>query len=500
MTQLTKRTSSPSHRFGLSKSKISAFEQCAKRLWLSVHRPKEAKFDEGSDLRFAVGNEVGEAACSLYPSGFMVEAEPDLSAALETTKKLLDAGHTEAIFEATFEHEGVLVRVDILEPAPIGGWQIAEVKSSTKAKDYHLGDLATQVWVLREAGLEISHAAIRHLNNQFELTCKGEWVGLFQDAELLEAIEPLVQGRSTVTAAARKVLSEPEPDIAVGPHCHTPFDCEFSAYCSSNLAQGPDWPVTVLPGGGGKRWLEQGVEDLLEIEPDQLKSQIHKRVYQATVEDRPYHDVEGARRAVSEWAYPRSWLDFETIAFALPRWIGTRPYQQVPFQFSLHVEQLGEKIEHSEFLDLTGEDPRRQCALALLETVPQAGAVITYNAGFERSCIRTLTNACPDLASDLENIERRIVDLLPVTKANWYHRDQRGSWSIKAVLPTISGGSAYSDMRVQSGVQAQTAYLEAIYPETPTACRHAIAKDLLAYCKKDTEAMIALVKHLTAWS
>lgn len=483
-------------RYGLSKSRISAFEQCPKRLWLSVHRANEAKFDEGSELRFAVGNEVGDIACSLHPDGIMVEAEPDLAAALAKTEALLSSDRTGPIFEATFQHEGLLVRVDILEQDSDGSWRIAEVKSSTKAKNYHHGDLATQVWVLEQAGLKVAKAAIRHLNNQFELSHVGEWDGLFSDTELLQDITPIIEERAEIVSRARSTLYGDEPDIPIGPHCSSPFQCEFSAYCSASIDAGPDWPVTVLPSGAGKRWLQNGVADLFDIDVGELKSDIHKRVYQATVTDQPYHDVEGARSAMSQWKFPRSWLDFETIAFAVPRWIGTRPYQQIPFQFSVHIEQPDGSIEHQEFLDLSGEDPRRACATALLELLPSTGAIIAYNANFEKGCIKTLAKACTDLAPELEQLYSRVVDLLPVTKAAWYHRDQRGSWSIKAVLPTISNGSAYTDLAVQSGVEAQRAFLEAIDPETSPERKHKIDADLRAYCQKDTRAMVDLAKHL----
>ena len=178
-------------RFGLSKSKITAFEQCPRRLWLSVHRRDLAEQDDGAEARFATGHEVGAIACALLPDGVMVEAEPDLAAALATTRALLDGGHDRPIFEATLEHDGVLVRIDVLEPDGSGGWHMAEVKSSTKAKDYHLGDLATQLWVARNAGVTVTGASIRHIDNRFLLEREGDWHGLFADADLMAPAEPL---------------------------------------------------------------------------------------------------------------------------------------------------------------------------------------------------------------------------------------------------------------------------------------------------------------------
>lgn len=491
------RTMQSPRRHGLSKSKISAFEQCPKRLWLSVHRPELAQFDEGAELRFAAGHEVGAAACSLVSDGVMVEADPDLAAAVARTRALLDAGHDAAIFEATFQHEGVLVRVDILEPDGTGGWRIAEVKSSTKAKDYHLGDLATQVWTVRNAGLSISSAAIRHVDSGFVLTREGDWEGLFHDVELLDTIEPITADRELVVAAARETLAGPEPAVEVGAQCSAPFACEFAGHCHAALPPGPKWPVTILPNGGGKRWLELGIVDLHEVDAAALANKLHQRVHRATIDDEHYHDVDGARAAMAGWTYPRIWLDFETIAFAVPRWIGTRPYQQVPFQFSAHVEMADGSVEHREFLSLDGNDPRRACAEALTTLIPDEGTVIAYNASFEKTCIRDLAKAFPDLSEALLSICNRVVDLLPVAKANWYHRDQRGSWSIKAVLPTVAPHLDYAGLAVKDGAHAQAAYLEAIAEGTTPERWQELDEGLRAYCCRDTEAMMVLAARLS---
>jgi len=199
---------------------------------------------------------------------------------------------------------------------------------------------------------------------------------------------------------------------------------------------------------------------------------------------------------IDSWAFPRTWLDFETIGFVMPRWVGTSPYQAVPFQFSAQVEQAdGTRIEQA-FLDLSGNDPRRACAQALL-ALPPTGAVIAYNAGFERGCIKSLAFACPDLADDLMGLADRLVDLLPVTRATWYHRDQRGSWSIKAVLPTVAPELDYSELAVGDGMAAQEAYLEATDPSCTAMRKVEIERDLRIYCGRDTEAMIVLARHLT---
>ncbi|MNS65346.1 hypothetical protein D3C72_985070 [compost metagenome] len=489
------RDAMTSARHGLSKSRLAAFEQCPRRLWLSVHARDLAQADPGAGAGFAAGHEVGAVACMLLPDGVMVEAKPGLVAALSKTRALLDAGWDRPIFEATFEHDGVLVRVDVLEPDGSGGWLMAEVKGTTKPKAHHLPDLATQAWVAREAGLSITSAAIRHVDSGFVLAQEGRFDGLFADAECIELVEPIVAGRADVVADARAVLAGGEPGVKPGDHCRDPFPCEFEGYCRRGQPAGPEWPVTILPHGGGRAWLEEGVDDLLALSEDQLANPLHKRVHRATATGVPYHDVEGARSAISAWAWPRAYLDFETIGFAVPRWIGTGPYQQVPFQFSVHVEQADGQLDHGEFLDLGGGDPRRGCAEALLALVPGEGAVIGYNASFERGRILELAGAFPDLKEALEDMAARVVDLLPVTRAHWYHRDQRGSWSIKAVLPTVAPHLDYGGLEVKDGGQAQEAYMEAI-SGAGEARRVALDRGLRVYCGRDTEAMVVLAHRL----
>lgn len=482
-------------QFGLSKSKITMFEQCAKRLWLSVHRPDLVEYDDGAEARFSTGNAVGDLACAMLPHGIMVLVDPDLATALSVTQELLALRPRRPIFEATLQHDGVLVRIDILEPLKGGGWRMAEVKSSGSAKPYHHGDLATQLWVARHCGLNIRRACIRHVDTSFVLKREGEYRGLFFDTELLDEIEDVIEGRDVVVGDARKTLGGKEPRIDCGDHCSSPFACEFIVYCRSSLPSPPEWTVDVLCNGGGKKWRKQGIEALADVDPLQLTNVVHQRIHHATMSGAPFHDQKGAVASMKEWAFPRTWLDFETIGFAIPRWIGTRPYQQVPFQFSAHVERKSGEMEHHEFLSLDGQDPRRACAEALVKMLPSKGSVIAYNASFERSQILSLAAAFADLAQQLQSIADRLVDLLPVARAHWYHRDQRGSWSIKAVLPTVSNLD-YSTLEVKDGGNAQEAYLEAIKPECCDNRRAALSEALKAYCGRDTEAMIVLARRL----
>ena len=488
----------PRRRFGLSKSKITAFEQCPKRLWLQTHKPDVGELDPGAEMRFASGHLVGEAACSLCSGGVMIEAEPDMQAAIDRTADLIATAGDQPLFEATFAHDGVLVRVDIMEPDGQGGWHVAEVKSSTSRKEYHLADLATQLWVMREAGVPVTSAAIRHLNNQFVLAREGDYRGLFADTPSLDEAKPIAAKRAKVIAEIREMLAGPEPDIGPGDHCSDPFECDYQAYCARDLTPAR-YPVASLPRVSKQivaKWADAGIGELTDVPPGSFTNAVHAKIHDATLSGEPFHDREGAKLAVGGWTYPRSYLDFETIAFALPKWLETKPWEQVPFQFSLHVEAEDGELAHHEFLSLDGNDPRRACAEALVAMVPTDGCVIAYNASFERGCLIRLAERFFDLESDLRAIADRLVDLLPVARDHWYHPDQCGSWSIKKVLPTIPSASSYDELEVGDGAAAQMAYFEAINPGTCSVRRGELEALLKIYCAKDTFAMIEVLQHL----
>ena len=241
---------------------------------------------------------------------------------------------------------------------------------------------------------------------------------------------------------------------------------------------------------------EEGGADLFALDESVMKPR-EAMIVAATRSGIPFHDLDGARTAMAQWAFPRPWIDFEAASPAVPRWIGTTPYQQIPFQFSLHLEQADGTITHHEYLRCNGADPREGCAHALVGAIPEGATLIAYNAGFEQSVLRGLARDVPDCADALLAMAERTVDLQPVARNHWYHRDQRGSWSLKAVLPTVAELD-YEDLDVKGGAMAQDSFLEAIDPATAPGRRRAIEMALRAYCKRDTWAMILLAQRLTA--
>ena len=481
----------------LSKSKLLNFLQCPKRLWLEVHRPELAQVSPATQARFDTGHRVGEIARALYGngSGVHIGSSKDLSAALRQTQLAFEGeGGVRVFFEATFEHAGVLVRTDILEHSP-DRTRLVEVKSATAMKEEYVPDVAIQTWVLDGAGVRVNDIALAHINNQFTYRGNGNYSGLLSEEPIGDLARRMMSQVPGWSDAAQQVLAGPEPRIPVGQHCRTPYECPFITYCWPTT----EYPLTALPRLGRKldEYVARGYRDVRDVPQSEVTGETRLRVWQATLDNRP--EIQPALRdELRAIPYPRYYLDFETISFAIPIWPGTRPYQAIPYQWSIDVEKSPGAIEHLEHLDLSGELPARGVAQSLLKALGREGPIVTYS-DYERRCIKTLAELVPMLADPLRALESRLVDLLPIMQRNYYHPAMQGSWSIKSVLPAVVPELRYEDLgEIQEGGAAERAYLEAIDPVTPADRREKIRVALLAYCAFDTQAMARLVSVLEA--
>jgi len=480
---------------GLSKSKLMSFRQCPKRLWLEKHRPELAEEIPGQQAAFAMGHEVGEMARRLYDpagSGILIEYDEGLKAAMDRTATVLAQGSSTPVFEATFQRNGLLVRTDVLERGPRGP-RLVEVKASTSVKQEHLVDCAIQSWVLEATPAKPRSVALAHVNSQFTYGGDGRYEGLLVEQDLSADVASALELVPAWVRTAKQVLAGDEPKAAIGSRCWTPYECPFQGHCWKRT----DYPLTGLPrlGADLDQLLAAGHHDVRELEEDQLKTAEQRRVWRAVRRGTPELSL-AARKAFTELGYPRFYLDFETISFAVPRWAGTRPYQQLPFQWSLHIEHAGGRLEHAECLDLSGELPLRAVATTLLEATRGTGPVFMYTP-FERACLKTLGAFCPDLREPLQALDQRLVDLAPIAKQHYYHPAMHGSWSIKSLLPTIAPELDYANLgEIREGGAAQQAYAEATDAGTTPERRSILRDALLAYCRHDTEAMVVLARFL----
>jgi len=478
----------------LSKSRIMSSLQCAKRVNFEVHHRELARYSSATQAAFETGHEVGEIAIQLLGGGrgtYIEYRGGSFEPAIKRTHALLTSLFREPIYEATLEYDGVLVREDILLPEG-ESWRMIEVKASTRKKPEHLSDCAIQAWVHLNAGVPLSKVTLAHVDNGFTYAGDGEYRGLLIENDVTDEVTALLPGVPEWVERARAAISGPMPEVPVGLHCASPYDCPFMHCC---WPQDTPFPVTGL-GGGRKRlgaWVMAGYRDIRDVPTEEIDSESQLRIRRITAAGRA-ELLPGAKAFVNALPFPRYYLDFETVSPAVPRWAGTKPYQLLPFQWSCHIERADGELEHAEFLDLSGEAPMRRLSESLIDSVGRAGPVLTYT-DFERRVIEGLSMRFSDLSEPLERIGARLTDLYPVTRANYYHPDMLGSWSIKAVLPTIAPEMDYARLgEVREGTAASTAFFEAIDPETPGQRKEEIRRQLLTYCKHDTEAMVRLVR------
>lgn len=482
----------------LSKTKIMRGYRCLKFIYLTIHHPElEAPITPDQQALFDQGNAVGEEARKRFPGGTLVNNKPwDFFGSLKRTRELL-AQKTEVIYEAAFEYNGCYARADIIQYSKdTQRWKIFEVKSSTKVKDEQLDDVGLQAWIMAKSGLPIEQISILHINN----TCRyPNLENLFTAEDVTEkmrALYPEILGK--VTNIFSVIKKNTVPDIDIGQHCTNPNECGFKENCWKEKKV-PEVSVLDLPQIKTKKWdlYSQGIVKLDDSRLGDL-SPLQQRVADVFKTGKRFVDANGIRGALSNWKFPFIFLDFETINPAIPRYEGTTPYQQVPFQFSVHKwNSPNDELTHIEYLHTGKDDPRPNLISKLLEACGKTGSIIAYYGQFESGRIKELVDFSSKNKMQLEALLERIVDPLPIIRDHVYDNAFLGSFSLKNVGPAILGeDQSYEGMLVSNGTAAQRAFEELINDNTPKERKDELIAASLEYCKKDTLVMVELVKWL----
>jgi hypothetical protein len=490
----------------LSKSKLIAFRQCPKRLWLELHK-SGFKDDSGSKTAFNIGHQVGDIAVKVFdPSATGINVDPihigwDVSEA-QTATALQTC--ESPIFEALLRIPGAFALADVMLPdlsSDTVQWQMIEVKSSTGVKDYHRDDVAIQTYIAQRSGISLSKVGVAHINTQFVYPGDEEYIGLLHVENLTdEATSRHTEVEQWIEDAQSTAAMENEPIIEVGAQCCKPFTCGFYNYCRRDTPK-PKYPISILPRVHTAKlrdWQRRGITELEDV-PDNEINLIQQRVKTATLSGETYFNAEGAASALGPQAPHTYFLDFETVTFPVPIWKGTRPYQQLPFQYSLHRLDKSGELQHTEFLDTSGDDPRKALVEQLIQDCASDGVIYAYNVGFELGVLNNLAESFPEYSEQLKAIMRRLDDLLPIARDYYYHPSQKGKWSLKDVLPAICPQLCYSKLEeVQNGMHAVDAYQEVISSHTKPERKQELSKRMLEYCKHDTYATVEIWKFFTA--
>ena len=478
----------------LSKSRFLAGLQCHLRLWYQCYdRDLAPEASPSQQAVFDTGHDVGKLATRLYPGGVLIEEDHlHHNEAVQSTIKAMQNPAVKAIYEAAFFCDDVRIRVDLLERTANERWNLLEVKSSTSVKDVYYPDVAVQYYVLEGCGLKVSRAGILHINNQYvydglRLDLKALFA--FKDlTDQVKAMQPEIPAR---LAALKAILANADaPDIKPSRHCSKPYDCEFWDHCTKDM---PEFWVFNINGIGQTRLDELarlGIEKISGIPDSFPLSKIQNRIRIAVINQQNFIS-DKLKAELNKMQCPIHFLDFETVAPAIPRYAGTRPYQTIPFQWSDHILDEDGKLTHREYLCSEDKDPREEFTHTLRNALETEGSIVIYTS-YETGVLNSLIEHFPQYADELQSFIERFIDLHAIIRNNYYHPKFYGSFSLKNVLPALLPEMTYDKLSIQDGIQAALEYLRMIDSSTSSAEKNRIRKDLLVYCGQDTLAMVKI--------
>ena len=478
----------------LSKSKYLKALQCPRLLWVDANEQERLVPDETTEYIFAQGHEVGILAQTLFPDG--VNAERETTAEnLSATAELLE--RRVPIFEPGLSAGRLYCRVDVLEPAPGNAWNIIEVKSVNSVKPVHLHDLAFQRYCAVMSGLTVNRCYLMHLNPDYIKQGDIDPEALFVTEDVTEQLDAYTDGiEQRIAEALTTMDSDTCPDPDIGGRCADPYQCALTDECWAGLAD--HHPLTLYYGKAlGEQLLKNGITDITGI-PPHIKLNGKQRIQRECVlSNRPHVEPGAISDFMGGLVYPHYFMDFETFQTAIPIYDGTKPYQQIPFQFSVHVvEKPGAELRHYSFLAGSPADPRPEFIKNLTACMGERGSVIVYYQAFEKARLAELAQAFPEYRERIANIIGRIADLIePFKSFAYYHPHQRGSASLKHTMPALTG-LGYADLNIKEGGMASLRYYQSVFHSLPTEEVAAIRRDLETYCAQDTFGMIGMVEGL----
>jgi len=488
----------PAENPALSKTRFLAGLQCHKRLYLECFEPELATpIDTVRRFALDAGTTIGKLARERFPGGVLIDhANLDHERAVTVTRQTLAAAPP-AIYEAAATADNVRIRADLLVRDPVEGVDLVEVKSTTKVRPEHEWDMAIQFYVLERADVRVRRAYLMHLNREYVYSGgEHELKQLFVLQDLTERVHALLADVERELERMRAGLQGgTPPPVAVGPHCEEPYKCSFYDHCHEGL---PEDPFAALPRVTRKlraRLERAGIATLDELQLDfRGLSLLQRRALEALKSGKRVVDP-AAREALAAVRFPVHFVDFEAFSPAIPLYVGTRPYEAIPFQWSDHELRENGELIHREFLHGGEGDPRREFAERLLEATEGAKSVMVYS-NFEDQRLADLQRFFPDLSEPLGDLRLRLFDLLPVIRRHVYDGAFGGSFSIKAVLPALVPHMGYDDLPIAEGSLASVAFSEIVSAKISAERRSELRNNLLAYCRRDTEAMCELFRVL----
>lgn len=476
----------------LTKSKYLNGLQCPLLLWVTFNDKNSIPpVDLATQATFDAGNLVGELAKKLFPGGVDVP-QGDFMGNINATKKLIQSRNI--IFEAGIMNKNCYSRADILVPVADNEWDIYEVKSSTSVKPVNISDISFQKYVYENSGLKIRKCFLTRINNNYVRNGEIDVNKLFKSEDITSDVESEIIGIQDRIYEMFKIIASSEPNIKIGPHCTDPYACPITK-CSDHIPKNSVFDLSRI----GKKGFELYNDGLLNIKDIPLSYKLNEKqnIQRACELSSKVHvDKKAIKDFLDKLIYPLHYLDFETFNEAIPLFENVKPYQQIPFQYSLHTVEKNNNIKHFEFLYNGSSDPRLEFIQSLKNSLGNNGSVVVYNESFEKARLLELAEIYPEYKEWVDSVILRFIDLLiPFRNFDYYNSLQVGSASIKKVLPALTG-KTYSDLDIGDGATASISYMNIFAGKITGLEKEKIRADLLKYCSLDTEGMIWIVDEL----
>lgn len=479
----------------LSKSSYCRGIQCKKILWLEKHKPEE-KQETNNDRILEQGNDIHEVARYLFGSHINIEYRENLSQMIEDTMNTIDSYKDVIITEASFTYKNNFCSVDILKKNN-NSYEIYEIKSSTELKDIYINDASYQYYVLTSLGLKVTKVSLVHINSNYVRIGDLDLDQLFIKQDITKEIKDLQENVKNNIKEINEYIEKKEQPKDIDENCFKPYPCPFFKYCTKHL---PEKNIFDIPRMQTRQKLKLYNKKIFSYE-DLLKEEINentKKILEYELYNKEdYIDKVKIKEFLNTLKEPIYFLDFETYQMPIPLYNNVSPYEQIPFQYSLHY--IEKNLKHKEFLAEAGVDPRRALAEQLVKDIPKDVTTLAYNMGFEKGVIKRLSKLYPDLSEHLMNIHDNIKDLMiPFQKGYYYTKDMHGSYSIKYVLPALFPDDPSLNYKnldlIHNGGEAMSSFQDLI--NKPIEEQNYIRERLLRYCELDTYAMVKIYEKL----
>jgi hypothetical protein len=476
--------------------------QCPKKLWFDINAP----IKKDSHL-FHIGNRLGDFSRGHYGPGLNLAGNLNAKSAINQTNTALVDLYVSAIFEAAFLYSDTLVRPDVLLKKD-NSWEMVEIKASTRLREEHIRDATIQAYILRSCGLMLDKIKIGHINNAFIYRGNNNYEELLIEVDITKEVN---QGMSNVqswidTLKYLGVKGAAEPQISIGEQCSSPYPCSYIERCEALIPKVAEIPISIIPNVGKKlarEWADKEIYDLRDLPVKALKKSIHRIIQQSHIQNSIWIHPE-TKKIIDGFGWPRFFMDFETVQQGIPFLPDTKPYQALPFQWSIHRWSNQEQrlnLEDGEgFLEFYKPDMERAFLTSLLDSLGDVGPIFVHNASFEKTILKSLLHRedCANLRFKVELVVDRIVDTLELVRERFYSPKMHGSYSLKDVVKAIPTMVDYlGEDSLSDGGEAQIAWFKCTDPKTSEGEKLALSSKLRKYCGQDTLAMYDLLLYLS---